>query len=102
MPYQDAKHEQHQGQPINEVARAAIVLPKDTSFYSSPLFIAVAFDVDAHSVTPTVLGASRSTLPFLAAYEIFSTLCGDRAMRTVDGCLRVNGDVITPESYLGL
>ena len=102
MPYQDAKHDRHQGQPINEVGRAAIVLPNDTSFYSTPLFIAVAFDAGTHGVTPEILGASRSTLPFLAAYEIFSRLCGDRAMRTVDGSLRVDGDVVTPERYLGL
>ena len=84
MPYQDAKHDRHQGQPINEVARAVIALPKDTSFYDSPLFIAVAFDAGTQAVKPDILGVSRSTLPFLAAYEIFSTLCGDRAIRTLD------------------
>lgn len=102
MPYHDAQHDVRPHSPINEIARVVIVLPNDTSFYSSPLFIAVAFDTSAQGVTPEIIGASRLTLPFLAGYEIFSRLCGDRAMRTVDGDLCVNGDIITPERYLGL
>lgn len=94
----DAQHPQ----PINEVACVAIALPEDTSFYSDQRFIAVAFDASADGVTHEILGASRPTLPFLAGYEIFSKLCGDRAIRTVDGALRANGEAITPERYLGL
>jgi len=78
-------------QPINEVARVAIALPEDTCFYSDHRFIAVAFDDGIDGVTHEILGASRPYLPFFAGYEIFSRLCGDRAMRTVDGTLRVNG-----------
>lgn len=98
----DAQHPQ----PINEVARVAIVLPEDTCFYSDHRFIAVAFHATSTDGTAyivhEILGASRSCLPFLAGYEIFSRLCGDRAMRTVDDALRVNGETITPECYLGL
>lgn len=94
----DAQHLQ----PINEVARVAVVLPEDTCFYSDQRFIAVAFDASADGVTYEILGASRPCLPFFAGYEIFSRLCGDRAMRTVDGALRANGETVTPERYLGL
>lgn len=98
----DAQHPQ----PIDEVARVAIALPKDTCFYSDQQFIAVAFDATradgiAH-IVHEILGASRPCLPFFARYEIFSRLCGDRAMRTVDGALRANGETVTPERYLGL
>lgn len=89
-------------QPINEVARVAIVLPKDTTFYSDQIFIPVAFDAVANGVTHEILGASRSGLPFFASCGIFSYLCGDRAMRTVDGMLRISGEAITPECYLAL
>jgi hypothetical protein len=89
-------------QPINEVARVAIALPEDTSFYRDQRFIAVAFDASTDGVTHEILGVSRPALPFFAAYEIFSKLCGDRAMRTVDGALRTNGEIITPERYLSL
>lgn len=98
----DAQHPQ----PINEVARVVIMLPEDTCFYSDQRFIAVAFDAtSADGIAHTsheILGASRPYLPFLAGYEIFSRLCGDRAMRTVDGALRTNGETVTPERYLGL
>jgi len=85
MPDHDAQFDVQLPSPINEVARLVIVLSNDMSFYNSPLFIAVAFDAGARGVTPEIIGASRLTLPFLARYEIFSRLCGDRAMRTVDG-----------------
>ena len=78
------------------------MLPEDTSFYTDQRFIAVAFDAATNGVTHEILGASRPYLPFLATYEIFSRLCGDRAMRTVDGALRTNSETITPERYLGL
>lgn len=89
-------------QHINEVARVAIALPKDTTFYSDQRFIAVAFDATANGVSHEILGAARPCLPFFARYELFSHLCGDRAMRTVDGALRINGETIRPERYLAL
>lgn len=89
-------------QPVNEVGRIAVALPEDVTFYSDRRFIAVAFDADAHGVMPEILGGSRSYLPFRAAYEIFSDLCGDRAIRTVDGELLVDGKIILPERYLAL
>lgn len=89
-------------QPVNEVACVTIVLPEGTTFYRDQRFIAVAFDTAASGVTHEILGASRRGLPFLAGDEIFSHLCGDRAVRTVDGALRTNGETVTPERYLGL
>lgn len=97
----DAQHPQ----PLIELARVAIALPEDTCFYNDLRFIAVAFDASADGITHTryeILGACRPCLPFFAGYEIFSELCGDRAIRTVDGALRTNGQSITPERYLGL
>jgi hypothetical protein len=88
--------------PVNEVARVAIVLAEDTSFYRDQRYIAVAFDAAASGVMHEILGASRRSLPFLGGDEIFSHLCEDRAIRTVDGSLRTNGETITPERYLGL
>ena len=98
IPRPDTPHQQQ----INEVARVAIVLPEDTSFYRDQRFIVVAFDAAANGVTHEVLGASRPCLPFFACHELFSHLCSDRAMQTVDGVLRTNGETITPERYLGL
>ena len=89
-------------QPVNEVGRIAVALPEDATLYNDRRFIAVAFDAGAHGVTHDILGGSRSYLPFRAAYEIFSDLCGDRAIRTVDGALLVDGKIILPERYLAL
>jgi hypothetical protein len=80
--------------PVNEVGRIAIALPEDVTFYSDRRFIAVAFDAGAHGVMHEILGGSRSYLPFRAAYEIFSDLCNDRAIHTVDGELLVDGKTI--------
>lgn len=89
--------------PANEIERVAIVLPQDTTFYHEQRYLAVAWDKEtAGATTGQIIGDHRQRLPFLAGYHLFSKLCGDRAMRTVDGSLRVNGQVITPERYLSL
>ncbi len=102
MPFHDMKHDVQPRSLVNEIDRVVIVLPNDTSFYNTPLFIAVAFDANPQGIAPDIIGASRMNLPFLAGYQLFSRLCGDRAMRTVDGDLCVSGEVVTPERYLAL
>lgn len=88
---------------INEIERVAIVLPEGTTFYDDQRFVAVAWEAAAmREPIRQVIGSHRNSLPFLAPYELVNHLCGDRAMRTVDGSLRVNGQIITPERYLGL
>jgi len=89
--------------PANEIKRVTIVLPQDTTFYHDQRYVALAWDMDTGGATTgQFIGDHRQRLPFLAGYQLFSKLCGDRAMRTVDGSLRVNGQVITPERYLSL
>ena len=88
---------------INEIDRVAVLLPEGTTFYNDKRYVAVAWDEDAQgNPHGQVLGSNRRSLPFLARYELLSTLCSDRAKQTVDGSLRVNDQVITPERYLGL
>ncbi len=91
-------------QPLNEFARAVVALPKDATLYSDTHFMAIAWDQpdDASAPRPTILGAGRGVLPYLPAYRLINLLCGDRAMRTVDGTLRVCRRTVTPEAYLGL
>jgi hypothetical protein len=86
--------------PINEVDRVVIALPADTTFYSTVHYVAVAFDATSGAVTPSILGSSQC-LAFLPRHQIFSALCGDRAIRTVDHHLLVDGKPLTPEHYLG-
>jgi hypothetical protein len=87
--------------PINEVDRVVIALPADTTFYSNVHYVAVAFDASSEAVTPSILGSSRC-LAFLPRHQIFSALCGDRSIRSVDHHLLVKGKPVTPEQYLGL
>lgn len=90
--------------PINEVGRAVVELPADTTFYSSPMYLAIAFEAASERPEPLLLtrGTTKS-LGYQAAYELIGyTLCGDRAQRAVDQSLVVDGKSITPEAYLGL
>ncbi len=102
MQHTPMMHDMDNTPAVNEFARVAVVLPQNTTFYTQQCFIAIAFDNVAGKATHEILGASTSRLPFLAGYEIFSRLCGDRAMRTVDGTLRINGEIVKPERYLEL
>jgi hypothetical protein len=90
--------------PINEVARAAVVLPTDATLYSDTRFVAIAWDDPGDGSQPqaSILGADGRTLPYLARFQLIDLLCGDRAMRAVDGTLQVCHRAVTPEAYLGL
>ncbi|UEC01674.1 hypothetical protein [Burkholderia vietnamiensis] len=87
--------------PLNELARAVVELPLDATLYSSQHFIAIVWD-DGPSPGPSILGAEDTALPYFAPYQLVSRLCGDRAMRAVDGALRVRQRTLAPETYLGL
>lgn len=100
---QPASFRQGPLRPDNEIQQAAILLPDDTTIYGDPRYVAVAWTLHpSNDTTAQVLGNQRRCLPFLARYEVFDLLCQDRAMRTVDGGLRVDGHVVTPENYLTL
>ena len=87
--------------PDNEIQQAAILLPDDTTIYGDPRYVAVAWTLHpSNDTTAQVLGSQRRCLPFLARHEVVDLLCQDRAMRTVDGGLRVDGRLVTPENYL--
>ena len=100
-------HHQESGpkttRPINEIDRVAVLLPRGTTFYNDQRYIAVCWDMDVQgNPCGQILGSNRRSLPFLARYELLNALCRDRAKQTVDGSLRVNDQIITPERYLGL
>jgi hypothetical protein len=90
--------------PINEVARAVVILPPDATIYSSPVYLAVAFDAYDGRAVPTLLTrGSTKSLGYLASYELIGyLLCGDRAQRAVDESLVVDGKPLTPEAYIAL
>ena len=89
---------------INEHARSAIALPVDTTFYSDTQFIPIAWDEpgDGSAPRPDILFSKPGHLPYYPKYQLIDLLCGDRARQAVDGTLRVQGQVVTPEAYLGL
>lgn len=89
---------------VNEVDRLAVRLPDDATIYQSPTYIAIAFDADVSTARPTpkLLQRRPCMLEYQAQYELFSTLCADRAQQTVDAQLLVAGRSITPEKYLAL
>lgn len=90
--------------PLNEIARAVVALPEDATFYNDTRFVAIAWDDpgDAGAPRPTILGAEHGGLPYVASYQLIDLLCGDRAMRAVDGTLRLRHRMVTPEAYLGM
>jgi hypothetical protein len=90
--------------PQNEYDRAVVALPSNATLYGDTRFVAITWDDegDGHMPRPAILGAQHSGLPYLARYELIDRLCGDRAMRTVDGALQVRRKPLTPEAYLGL
>ena len=85
----------------NEIHRIIVGLPHDTSAYGTMMYIGVAMDANeagfaiARAITPR-----SKRLPFLARHEMIATLCRDRARKTVDGSLMVDGQPIEPEQYL--
>lgn len=88
---------------INEIGRFITKLPPDSTYYSSPVYLPLAFDLVDGRRHASLLTRGGKSLGYLASYEIIGyLLCEDRAQRTVDGDLVVNGMRITPEKYLGL
>lgn len=89
---------------VNEHARAAVALPVDTKFYNDTQYIPITWDVRADdSAAPAEILFSRpGHLPYYPKYRLIDLLCDDRARQAVDGTLRVQGRVVTPEAYLGL
>lgn len=76
-------------------------MPDDTTIYGDPRYIAVAWTIhSSNATTAQVLGSQRRFLPFLARCEVVDLLCQDRAIRTVDGGLCVDGHPVPPENYL--
>lgn len=90
--------------PVNEIARAVVALPKDATLYGDTHFVAIVWDApgDGNAPRPSILGADSLALPYLPPYRLIDLLCGDRAMRAVDGSLQVRQRKVTPEAYLGL
>lgn len=89
---------------INEHARAAVALPVDTTFYNDTQYIPITWDVRADdSAAPAeILFSKPGHLSYYPRYRLIDLLCGDRARQAVDGTLRVQGRMVTPEAYLGL
>lgn len=87
---------------VNEVDRVVIRLPDDATIYRSPTYIAVAIDASESGVLAPSLLNHCDRLDYLAPYELFNSLCRDRAQRTVDGRLLMEGRPIAPEQYLAL
>lgn len=82
--------------PINELNRLIIDCrprPNHDSAYL-PLVI------DDTSNGPQASLMAGPIFDFLAPYRIMQALCDDRAQRTVDHQLLINGQPITPERYL--
>lgn len=86
---------------IDEIDRIAVRLPADTTFYGTPMHVAMAVDADGEASVPVLLGQQHG-LRYLAQYELVSLLCEGRAQLTVDGQLRCGGRRVSPEQYLGL
>lgn len=88
--------------PVNEVGRVVIHLPEDAIFYEARSYLPVVIDQVDGMNRPALLRSGGQNLHYLAGYEIFNTVCSDRAQRTVDQALLVDGAPITPERYLTL
>src|SRR5688500_16559902 len=86
---------------VDEVDRIVVRLPDDATFYSTPLFVAIAVYLGDEGIRPVMLRPDHR-VRFLAQYEVMSLLCDDRAQLSVDGQLRCRGGRVTPEHYLGL
>ena len=89
---------------LNEHFRAAVALPKETTFYDDCHYIAISWDNanDEMPVQPSILFPKFDGLPYFPQYSLIGLLCGSRAKHAVDGTLRVQGQIVTPEAYLGL
>lgn len=89
---------------LNEHARAAVALPEGTTFYNDCQYILINWDSngDEPLMPPSILFSKPDLLPYYPKYRAIDLLCGSRARQAVDGTLRVQGAIVTPEAYLGL
>ena len=88
--------------PINEIGRIVIHLPDDAMFYRDRSYLPVAIDQADGQQRPTLLRSGERGINYMAQYEIFSSLCSNRAQMAVDQRLLVAGMPVTPERYLGM
>lgn len=88
--------------PINEIGRIVIHLPDDAMFYRDRSYLSVAIDQAEGQQRPTLLRSGDRGINYMAQYEIFSSLCSERAQKAVDQRLLVAGMPVTPERYLGM
>ena len=86
--------------PVNELDRCLVKLPRDAGIYEADRFIAIAFEEGVNCVNPNLIARTLQKLEYAQDWEILSTLCHDRAQRTVDRTLLVERKPITPERYL--
>jgi hypothetical protein len=89
---------------LDEHFRAVVGLPKNTTFYGDCHYIAISWDRanDRMPVQPSVLFQRPNGLPYFLEHRLIGMLCASRAGHSVDGTLRVQGQIVTPEAYLGL
>lgn len=88
--------------PINEIGRIVIHLPDDAMFYRDRSYLPVVIDMADGEQLPKLLRSGDHGINYMAQYEIFSSLCSDRAQMAVDQRLLVAGMPVTPERYLGM
>jgi hypothetical protein len=74
----------------------------DATIYGEPAYVALAFDEVADGARARLLHYRSRYHAYLAGYQLIDLLCSDRAVRTVDETLLVEGRAITPERYLRL
>lgn len=83
---------------IDEVDRVVLRLPKDSERHNWDWYLAIAFDrSDTEPVQARLLAGGQNYLPFQHTYQIYSTLCSDRAQRCVDQQLTIEA----PTAALG-
>lgn len=90
---------------INEVERFVVKLPRNR--FANPAwhersFVAFTRDEVGGDTRYSMVTNESTLCSFDWQYSVFGSLCSDRAQRTVDGSLVVNGKVVLPETYLRL
>jgi len=87
---------------LDELDRVVVKVGADVPLYWDH-FVPIVFDrAEDGEARPSLLSKKAHHLAFVTEAAVFSLLCDDRAQRCVDGLLRVNGQPILPERYLGL
>ncbi len=70
--------------PINEIGRIVIHLPDDAMFYRDRSYLPVVIDMADGEQLPKLLRSGDHGINYMAQYEIFSSLCSNRAQMAVD------------------